>query len=407
MALVAINTRKQQKEPEAFFHNGLRPFFLAATIFSILAMSMWTAAYSFHHVPMDSPISILQWHSHEMVYGFCLAVISGFLLAALPEWTNVKTVHGYKLMGLLILWAIPRVLFLFGTKLLLLCAFVDIMFCACLFIAAAHPIIASKNWRQLGILSKLLLFTIGNALFYLGAFELFPHGAALGVYGGLYLVVSLILTIGGRVLPGFIQNGVDYDVTLSNPRWLGRASMILFLIFFISELIVPGARLAGYLAISLFGVTTARLYCWHTAGIWRKPLLWGTYSAIVAIALGFLLFAAGSLGTINKFLAIHAFTVGGIGLATVSMMARAALGHYGENVRNPPRLVSYALGAMILSFAARVLLPLVDGAHYGAYILAAQGAWISSYALLFVVLMRVCISHSYLARPVRGKGLAR
>lgn len=165
--------------------------------------------------------------------------------------------------------------------------------------------------------------------------------------------------------------------------------MILFLGFFVFEFVVPNKHIASCLAIALSGVTITRLFYWYPPGIWGKPLLWGTYGAIAAIALGFMLLAAASFGAINRLLAIHAFTVGGIGLATVSIMARASLGHYGGNARTPPPLVSYALAAMIVSFVARVLLPLIDAAHYAAYILTAQIAWITSYSLLLVVLLRV------------------
>lgn len=118
----------------------MKPFFLLAALYSVISMVWWMGKYTFTHYPSDLVVSPFQWHAHELVYGFTLAVIAGFLLAALPEWPNVSTVSGGKLGGLLQLWLVPRVLFLRGTSFLEIAALFDLLFSFALIAAVAHPI---------------------------------------------------------------------------------------------------------------------------------------------------------------------------------------------------------------------------------------------------------------------------
>lgn len=373
----------------ALFQLGFRVFFLGAGIYSIIGIAAWSAIYLFQlQLPLQG-ISIFQWHAHEMVYGYSLAVIAGFLLTAVKTWTGIQTIRGTPLMLLFGLWASARLLFLLGTPYLLIAGIFDALFMLGLMLAVSYPIIKVRQWRQMAVLSKLILLSLGNICFYLGLFNLLENGVFWGLYGGIYLVIGLILTIGRRVFPFFIENGVDYPVKLFNSRWVDVSSLVLFLGFFISELFFRNQAWACYLALGLFLVHTIRLIGWHTPGIWQKSLLWSIYLAYWFICIGFLLFASTHLMGVSKFIALHAFAYGGIGLITLGMMSRVALGHSGRGVKKPSTAIAYAFRTLILGSVIRIAGPLLDTSHYTLWIGLSQALWIISFLIFTLVYLPI------------------
>jgi len=375
----------------ALFGLGFRPFFVGAAVFAIVSVAAWALLYFARiSLPLGN-LSSPQWHSHEMIYGYGLAVIAGFLLTAIMNWTGVQTIHGKKLAALFALWLVARVLFLFGARYLEAAALADMLFVALLFASVATPIIRVRQWRQLGILSKVALLALGNLCFYLGAFGVVEDGAYIGLYGGLYAIVALILVIGGRVFPAFVRNGVAYEAILQNPRWIIVANILLFVLFFANQLFVRNQTALGYLSAMLFLVNAVRLVLWHTPGIWKNPLLWSLYLSFVFIDAGFLLYALSAFSDVSPFLAVHAFAFGGIGIATVGMMSRVSLGHTGRNVRTPPALTALSLSFMVLGGVIRVAFPLIDPSRYDYWIIASQLAWIAAFALFLVSYSRMLV----------------
>ena len=369
----------------ALFNLGFRPFFLAASLHSILVMLVWMFIYSFNYPFSLNGLSLFQWHAHEMIYGYSMAVIAGFLLTAVKNWTGIQTIHGCVLAGLVSLWLIPRLIFIFVPGAISIAAVFDILFMLSLIVAVVVPIIKAKNWRQLGILFKLILLTVFNLCFYLGYTGYLDQGLYWGVYGGLYLVIGLILTIGSRVIPFFIERGVDNKVRIDNPFWVTIAGMLIFFIFFISELFLQNTLISGISAAALFIFYSIRLYAWHTKGIWNKPLLWGLYLAISFIVVGFLLFALnGIVGYALKFIAVHTLAYAGIGMITLSMMARVTIGHTGRQVVMPPKTVSYILLLMLAGSIVRLLMPIIMPADHVIWIIISQCFWMAAF-LLFVM----------------------
>jgi uncharacterized protein involved in response to NO len=367
------------------FNLGFRPFFLGASLFSIITIILWVAVYNYQFpIPIEN-ILISQWHAHEMIYGYCFAVIAGFLLTAVKNWTGLQTLHGIPLFILFILWLIGRVLFLFGTKLLLVAAFFDITFSVFLGFAIAFPIIKVKQWRQLGILSKIILFAVGNICFYAGALNYLDNGVHLSIYGGLYLVIALIMVISRRVIPFFIQRGVGYSIEIINFRSVDILNIIFLLVFLFSELFLSNQTLSSSMAFGLFVTNTIRLYFWHTRGIWVVPFLWSLYISLVFIDIGFLLFAMMPFLSISKFIAIHAFAFGGVGIITLSMMARVSLGHTGRSIKTPSKLIKNALFLLTLGAIVRVIFPLVNTNHYLIWIFISQIFWITAFLLFAIV----------------------
>lgn len=342
---------------------------------------------------------MFQWHSHEMLYGYSMAVIAGFLLTAVMNWTGVQTARGWSLGIIFSLWALARVLFSCGDSFLLSAALADCAFSLALLIALAVPIFKARQWRQIGILSKIVLLGFGNVLFYLGAIGIVERGMFWGVYGALYLIVALILTIAGRVFPAFVRNGVDAPAEIENPRQLSVLNLVLFVVFFINQLWIENQTATGLLAIALCFVNTRRLIAWHVPGIWSKPLLWSLYLSFVSIDVGFMLWALTAFGGISPYLAVHAFAVGGIGLATLGMMARVILGHTGRDIRRPSPVVTYALIVLCCGVMTRVVAPLLAGELYRSWIFISQLCWIVAFALF-------CASHARMLMQPRVDGQA-
>ncbi len=360
---------------------GFRLFFLSAAVLAILSMVMWMGVYLLQWPVSITGISMFQWHAHEMIYGYAMAVIAGFLLTAARNWTGQETLAGAGLGWLFLSWALARLAMLAGTNFILLAAVADLAFMLVLGIAVARPIIKVRQMRQAPVLLILGLLLVSNLLFYLGAAGLLSEGVRWGVYGGLYLVLGIVLFMGNRVIPFFTKGGVGYPVEMVNRRWNDVTTFILYPLFALSEIFFPqhmaGALLAAGLAIS----NSLRVADWHTPGIWKKPLLWGLFLAFILINLGFLFRALLPVATISAFLPIHAFAVGGVGIITLSMMARVTLGHTGRSVHDTPAIAAPFLIAIGLATAVRVFLPLFFPAHYQLWIAISAGLWIIGYVL--------------------------
>ena len=170
----------------AVFNLGFRIFFLAAGIFSIISMALWAVLYQYPLTLEFNTFSSSQWHAHEMIYGYALAVIAGFLLTAVKNWTGQQTPQGVSLFIIFSLWLIARLLFLFGSTYMSFAAFFDISFLLSVTIAVAIPIFKVKQWKHLAILSQLILLLIFNVVFYLGVFGIIEQGVYLGTYAGIY-----------------------------------------------------------------------------------------------------------------------------------------------------------------------------------------------------------------------------
>lgn len=374
----------------ALFNLGFRAFFAGASLLSLVSIAVWllflNQAWSFN----SNSISPFQWHAHEMIYGYAVAVIAGFLLTAVKNWTGLQTPHGKPLMILFSLWALARLMWLINV--LSLAAFFDLIFIVCLGYAIAKPIIQVKQWRQMAILSKLVLIAVGNAFFYAQALGFSDSGAHTSLYAGLYIVVGLILTIGRRIIPLFIERGVGYEVTLFNSRILDISSMLVFLVFFIATLFTNYITLAQTAAALMVIITTIRMIGWYTSGIWKSPLLWSFFVTLGSITIGFLIFVFETSLSLSPYLSIHAFAVGAIGVMTMGMMARVSTGHTGRNLKHLPKTLGPAL--LILSLAAiiRFFLPAIAPGSHLLWVNISGGLWIIAFSLFCLAFIPVWTS---------------
>lgn len=364
----------------ALDHLGFRPFFLLAALFSLLAVGSWAVLYRFGlTLPMPG-MAAVTWHAHEMIYGYTLAVIAGFLLTAVRNWTGEQTLHGKPLLLLAAVWLGARCMPLIPhPNALLAMALLDTLFLLWLCWEVFKPIYKVRQWQHMGIWAKLVFLLLGQILFYLGLFGLLEQGVRWGLYTGLYITVSLILLMGRRVIPFFIEKGVDEAVTLRNYKWVDLSSLVLMLLLWLVAVFTDYTQLLAVVALALFAIHLLRLWGWHTPGIWRKPLLWVLYLAYGWLVLGFLLIGLAALGLNVPLLGVHALAYGGIGMVSLGMMARVSLGHTGRDVFNPPGLLVPVFALLFAGAVVRVLLPMVFPAAYLDWVLLAQLLWLVAF----------------------------
>ena len=369
------------KSGTALWQLGFRPFFLGAASFSVIAMMVWMGIYLFQWPMPLLNIDPNLWHAHEMLFGYALAVIAGFLLAAVKNWTGQQTINGGKLTALFLLWMSARLLPILNIGSIEIVALLDCLFILSTGIAVASPIIKVRQWAQTGVLAILLTMFISNVIYYAGLLGLIENGERIGIYSCFYLVLTLIFVMGRRVIPFFIERGVDISVQLNNREWLDRSSMFLLIALWVIDVFQLQAQIAGVLAGILFVLHAIRLFDWHTKALWKASMLWVLYIAYSFLTLGFALKAASVWLDVSPFLSIHAFTVGGIGILTMGMMSRVTLGHTGRNVQQPPRGLSIAFTLLLISAFVRVILPLLLPDQYSTWIAASQILWISGFGI--------------------------
>lgn len=375
----------------ALFNVGFRPFFLLAGLYALASILIWGGVHVYGWAAPHLPFSAVHWHAHEMIFGYGMAVVAGFLLTAVRNWTHLNTLKGYPLAGLASVWLAARLAGWLTPGDVLTMLLLDLTFDVWLAVVLFRPILQAKQHDQIGIAAKVVLLTLANLCFYLGVWGVLEQGIVWGLYSGLYVLLALIFTMVRRVLPFFIERGVGYPVTLTNRKWIDRSSLYVFVLFLIADVfwrnVMAGAALAGL----LFVIHTLRLAGWHTLGIWKKPLLWVLYVGYGGAVLGFLLKALTPFLSLSPFLALHAFALGGIGIISAGMMARISLGHTGRNVQQPPRLLAPAFISLCVAYVARVLLPLLDPAHSLLWIGIAQAAWLLAFALFVWVYAPILI----------------
>lgn len=365
----------------SLFDLGFRPFFLMAGAYALISIFIWGGVYIYGWIIPRLPFSTLHWHAHEMVFGYGMAVIAGFLLTAVRNWTNFQTLQGYPLAGLAALWLGARIIFWAYPGAILLMLLFDLLFDLGLIVAIFRPILRAKQFQQIGLVSKLALLMLANLFFYLGVVGVLENGIVWGLYSGLYVLLALVFSMTRRVMPFFIERGVGYPVKLINHVWIDRSSLYLFLLFLFADVFWRNIPVTTVLAGLLFVVHSIRLSGWHTKGIWKKPLLWVLFLGYGGATFGFLLKALIPFYFIAPSLPLHAFALGGIGMITVGMMARISLAHTGRDIQKHSRLLAPAFISLLAAFIARVILPIIDPADYRIWLGVAQAGWLFAFVL--------------------------
>jgi uncharacterized protein involved in response to NO len=372
---------------------GFRLFFLAAALFAIISMALWMASYDFSESLTLSVVPPNIWHAHEMIFGYTMAVVAGFLLTAIKNWTGLEVLRGRALAFLFLLWLLARILPLTGGLVSIqVIALFDLAFLLMLTVVCLRPVIKVRQYKQIGIISKLFLLMLCNVMFYLGISGVLAEGVQWGLYSALYMIIALILVMMRRVMPMFIRNGIDGDIAIKNRAWLDNASLVLLLCLWVSDVFTGYITFTAIVAALLALLHAVRLSGWYTNKIWRKPLVWILVVAYMFIILGFILKTLSITSGVSPFLSLHAFTVGGIGLLTIGMMSRVSLGHTGRDVFQPPSLVFWCFLLLLLAAVTRVAMPMLDMGLYIYWIAISQLLWMLAFALFVFIFAPMLLS---------------
>jgi len=381
--------QKEQKIPP-LLRLGFRPFFLSGAVFSIVAIMLWLLM--FKGVINLSPLGGgYWWHIHEMIFGFGCAIIAGFLLTAVQNWTGVRGAQGNTLLVLFLLWLAGRIVLLMPSLLgETLTTVVDLSFLPAVAFVLAKPIVAAKQYRNLFFVPLLLLFTLANLEMHLAIYLPQTFTTTFAAYSGVMLVTFLMSVMAGRVTPMFTANGTQTPKTIPLP-WLdiitngSLAVAMLYLLF--QPLLGFSALSFGVLLIIAGFFQSMRWLRWRPWITLAVPLLWSIHIAIMFIALGLVLLGLSYLvPDIPSNHVWHLLTVGGMGGLILAMISRVSLGHTGRPL-SPPKAMSFAytaitLAALIRAFGPWILpektLLLIDIS--GTFWLLAFGIFVITYA---------------------------
>ena len=399
----AMNIIVQSAEAEnkgmkgfAFFELGFRSFFLMAGIFAVLLMATFVLALAtdvWHY----NYFSLFTWHAHEMVFGYAVAVVAGFLLTSVRNWTGMDTATGGGLLLLTLLWLAGRFAPAIPTLPGWLIALLDLSFLPVLAMVISIPILKLNQRHNFPVPLLLLLMAIGNTLIYAEMLELSFGSTERGMIIGIGALLLLMSVIGGRVMPFFTERGLP-GVAVTRRKWVESSATPVIALWLLLELLLPGSIWVAIAAMGAAVVSGVRLIGWGSLRIWQQPMLWVIHLAYAWLVAGFVMQGLAAMGWVSTTIALHSWTAGAIGLFTLGMMARVALGHTGRPIEASP-MMTVAFVSLALVAPVRVLLPLLFPSAIEAALLIAAIGWMLAFAIF------VWVYAPYLVRP-RADGQA-
>ena len=317
---------------------GFRPFFLGAGLWAACAMVVWIPLLS-GLLDLPTRFDPVTWHAHEFLFGYLGAVVAGFLLTAVPNWTGRLPVVGWPLGALFALWCTGRIAVALSLYLPpWFVALADLSMPLALIAFLAREIVAGKNWRNLIVLGMLIAFTFANVVYHWQAATGDFAGGGLGLRIGLGTGIMMIAVIGGRIVPSFTRNwlvkrgGTRLPTPPMQP--FDRVALLILVAVLLLWVIVPegGVTGAGLIAVGI--VHSARLFRWAGAHALAEPLVWVLHAGYAFLPLGALALGLSAFwpGLMGQSAAQHVWMAGAIGLMTLAVMTRATLGHTGRDL---------------------------------------------------------------------------
>lgn len=392
--MASTSQQSRNWQGPAVFSFGFRPFFLFGALWAAMAMVLWILMLSGIYM-LPTRLDPVSWHAHEFLFGYLGAIIAGFLLTAVPNWTERMPVVGWRLAGLFALWVLGRAA-IAGSALLPpgLAAAIDLSFPVALGAVLLREIIAGKNWRNLVVLALLAVYIVANLVFHIDATAGYDATPGLGLRVGISAVVMLISVIGGRVVPSFTRNWLAQRNARRLPvppmRRFDKAVLLATLLGLGCWVVLPDNAITGIALLIIGALHIARLGRWQGAQTLTEPLLWVLHLAYAFVPLG-AVFAAVSILSADGFPAAaaeHIWLAGAFGLMTLAMMTRATLGHTGQKLTAGPGTLAIYL-ALIASVLVRTGAGIWVGAATTFYTLSGI-LWIGAFAC-FVVVYGPCL----------------
>ncbi|MBB4041757.1 uncharacterized protein involved in response to NO [Microvirga flocculans] len=374
----------------ALLSYGFRPFFLFGSLYAGAAILAWLPV--FHgELELASVFAPRDWHIHEMLYGYLAAVITGFLLTAVPNWTGRMPLQGRPLLILVLVWATGR----FAVTLSSWigwgpAAIIDNAFLVLVAAAIGREIVKGRNWRNLKVLIALAILVAGNLIFHVEAHVF--GGADYGIRFGIASVMMLIMLIGGRIVPSFTRNWLARENPGRLPAAFGAfdiASMTGAGLALLAWIAFPDRPVTGAALIAAGLLQAVRLARWAGERTWRDRLVLILHVGYAFVPLGFVLLGLAALGVLPAAAGIHAWTGGAMGIMTLAVMSRASLGHTGRAL-----VASVATQGLYLLLIAAALARVCAAIHpdwSGALLHVAGGAWAGAFAGFALLYWKVFI----------------
>lgn len=358
---------------------GFRPFYLGAGLFATFALAVWTARYA-GWAGGGTYLTDPYWHAHEMVFGYALAVITGFLFTAVRNWTGLPTPQGAHLAAIVASWLLGRVLLAAAQPLLSLAA--DLAFALGIAFGIGIPLVRSGNTRNQFFIVLIAILAGANVAFHLAMRGEFAISVRDMLQLALNVIAFIMALMAGRVVPMFTANGVPGTQPVRHD-WLEQAAMASLVALAAADLLPVSPPVVATVAALATLAHAWRLALWQPLRTLRHPIVWILHAAYAWLVVYLALRAASAAGVVAPGIAVHALTVGALGGLTLGMMTRTARGHSGR-----PLLASGAeVGCYLLingAALARVALPLAAPALLREAIIASGLLWTTAFALFVV-----------------------
>jgi uncharacterized protein involved in response to NO len=386
IARTAEQKRLRRARLPAVLDYAFRPMFLAAGSWAIIALALWLAMF-FGLLRLPTRFDPLAWHIHEMLFGFVMAAVAGFLLTAIPNWTGRLPVRGPGLALLAGLWLLGRLACLISADMpAWLAILADLAFPVSLLAVAAREIIAGRNWRNLPMTAPLALFIAADLLMHLESLDI-AVPAGLGWRLAVAAPIPMISVIGGRIIPSFTRNWLlkRKSPRLPSPHTiLDSASVAVLATALILWACLPDERAAGALLVAASVVNAVRLGGWTGFATWAEPLLFILHVGYAWLVIGVLLLGLSIFNIgIPAASAIHALTAGAIAVMILAVMPRVTLGHTGRALTANRATVTVFL---LINAAAIARLCASWHAEFMVLLLLIAGAcWIAAFGLFELV----------------------
>ncbi|SMD09711.1 uncharacterized protein involved in response to NO [Primorskyibacter flagellatus] len=343
----------------AILSYGFRPFFLGASIWAVCAMMLWVLMLA-GRLSLPTRFDPVSWHAHEFLFGTLGAILAGFLLTAVPNWTGRLPVTGWRLGLLALIWLAGRVAVALSELLPAgFAALIDLAFPTLLGAVILREIIAGRNWRNLGVLAVLSLFVLADALFFLDAANGRVAAQGIGLRLGTAAIVMFIALIGGRIIPSFTRNWLVKANDAARPappmQRFDRIALVLTAGTLVVWTLWPMAKLTGIALLGIGFLHALRLARWQGLRTVSEPLVLVLHAGYGFVPLGAVAIGCATLwpGSLAPDAAQHLWMAGAAGLMTLAVMTRATLGHTGQTLTAGRGTVAL-YGLMVLSVLVRV-----------------------------------------------------
>lgn len=386
--MLNITDKKVEEAIPAYLRLGFRPFFLLGAIYAVFAIAMWVWMFQTGQ-PQSLNVPALWWHVHEMLFGFGMAIVVGFVLTAVQTWTGINGTKHHRLGVLVALWLAPRILFWTPTPLWLVSS-LEGVFLAFAGYEIASRVIKAKGWKNLFFVPLFILAIVANFASYATIKGLPPFTSSAVWQAMLWWFTLLLSIMGGRVIPFFTARRFNFEK--AQPIiWLDWvANLPLVGLFIISFFPVTFAQLGQPLILVAGVAQLVRVIRWKPWLTLSEPLVWSLHAAYLCLPLSLILRGVLQDPFANHNL-IHLFAIGALGGVILAMIARVTMGHTGRAIYEGPKM-GFAFGAIVLAALVRSLGVTFFPEHMMTFINLSGALWIFAFVMYLIFFGKMLVT---------------